>query len=84
MFKLRDMASDSDLSISCTPPDVLEAANLVTVNLLPQKSSEKYEKAYKRFMDFREAKHITMNRVLSGNTLSRAGKNIPGLLFFVA
>ena len=35
-----------------TPAELVEAANLVTLNLLPNKSREKYEQAYKRFMDF--------------------------------
>lgn len=52
------MDSESELSLSCTPPDIVEAANSATCDLLPQKSKEKYENAYKRFMDYRQSKHI--------------------------
>lgn len=47
------MDSDSDNSIPGTPPGILETARLSTLNLLPQNSREKYENAYKRFMDYR-------------------------------
>lgn len=40
-----------------TPPEIVEAASNVALNLLPPKSREKYEFAYKRFMDFRRGKN---------------------------
>lgn len=51
------MISDEEYSISGTPPEIKEAANLATLHLLPQKSKEKYEFAYKRFMDYRQSKN---------------------------
>lgn len=45
-----------DMDVSCTPPEIMEAANSASMNLLPAKSREKYENAYKRLMDFRQSK----------------------------
>lgn len=53
------MDSDEDIASFGTPPELVEAANMVTLNLLPKKSREKYEMAYKRFMDFCHKKKTT-------------------------
>lgn len=42
----------------CTPPDVVESANLAKLQLLPSKSKEKYESAYAKFMDYRQQKRV--------------------------
>ena len=49
---LLKMERDEDIIGFETPPEVVEATILVTLNLLPKKSREKSEQAYKRFMDF--------------------------------
>lgn len=46
------MDTDGDYSLPCTPPELVEAANAASLDLLPAKSREKYELAYQRFMDF--------------------------------
>ena len=38
--------------ISSTPPEIIEIANKVTLELLPQKSREVYECAYNRFIQW--------------------------------
>lgn len=53
-----DIDSDSEDFLVCTPPEVREIANNVTLHLLPQKSKEIYERAYARFMDYRQEKGI--------------------------
>lgn len=42
------MDSDDDVQL----PELVAAAKSVTLNLLPTKSQEKYEFAYKRFVDY--------------------------------
>lgn len=49
--------SDSEDSVKCTPPEITEAANEATLQLLPAKSKERYENAYKKFMCWYEAKN---------------------------
>lgn len=51
------MEIDDDL-IEGTPPDIQETAKEVMLHLLPQKSKEIYERAYKKFMDYRQEKNI--------------------------
>lgn len=53
------MDSDDDVQVSGTPPELVEAAKNVTLNLLPNKSKAKYEYAYKRFMDYCQEKKTT-------------------------
>lgn len=49
---------NDEFEFSCTPPDVAEAANIAVHNLLPEKSRERYEKAYKSFGDWCKEKKI--------------------------
>lgn len=37
-----------------TPPEIIETATNACLNLLPQKSRQKYEICYKRFMEWRQ------------------------------
>lgn len=41
-----------------TPPHIVEAANLATLDLLPVKSKARYEKEYELFMKWRQVKSI--------------------------
>lgn len=52
------MEIDNDEVIVGTPPDIQETAKEVMLHLLPQKSQEIYERAYKKFMDYRQEKNI--------------------------
>jgi hypothetical protein len=36
--------------ISCTPPEIREAANVAIQNLLPTKSRKRYEVVYEKFV----------------------------------
>lgn len=51
------MSSESDLDV-CTPPDVVEKANIATEKLLPEKSRERYNFAYSKFMNWRTNHNI--------------------------
>lgn len=57
MLGLDDLI-DEDF-FECTPPDVLEAANAATLNLLPEKSRTQYENVYKRFKEWCQKKKTT-------------------------
>jgi hypothetical protein len=50
--------SESDSPLECTPPKITEAARNTSLNLLPEKSRERYKIAYKQFMDWRTVKNI--------------------------
>jgi hypothetical protein len=52
------MEVDSDEDLPNTPPEVKEAANLVTLELLPLKSRARYEREYDMFMRWRQEKKI--------------------------
>lgn len=53
------MDSEEDLCTPpSTPPDVVASATLAKLQLLPEKSKEKYESAYVKFMDYRQQKHV--------------------------
>ncbi|XP_050315414.1 uncharacterized protein LOC126749762 [Anthonomus grandis grandis] len=52
------MMSDDDCSISGTPPELTEAVNAASLELLPVKSRNKYNYAYNRFMDYRTNKNV--------------------------
>lgn len=43
---------DSDDSINCTPEEIKDKAQEVTLNLLPDKSKHRYNLQYKLFMDW--------------------------------
>lgn len=43
-----------EITILGTPPEILTAAEAATANLLPSKSREQYERAYKLFTDWRK------------------------------
>lgn len=51
--------SDSDETFSFTPPEILKAAEETSINLLPKKSRQKYEKVYKDFLNWRCAKNTS-------------------------
>lgn len=51
--------SDDEFSIPGTPPELAEAVNIATLDLLPKKSRQKYEYAYNRFMDYRKNKNTS-------------------------
>ncbi|XP_050302263.1 uncharacterized protein LOC126740331 [Anthonomus grandis grandis] len=53
------MMSDDDCSISETLPELTEAVNAASLELLPIKSRNKYNYAYSRFMDYRTNKNVT-------------------------
>lgn len=50
--------ANSDTELENTPPDISEKASEVCNSLLPKTSKEKYELAYKKFMDWRKNKNI--------------------------
>lgn len=50
--------SSSDESMNLTPPDIVNAAQLLKENLLPPKSKEKYMAAYKNFIDWKNEKNV--------------------------
>ena len=47
------------------PQDILEKANVVSLNLLPLKSREKYEKEYQLFTCWMETRQIRTSRSCS-------------------
>ncbi|XP_050302598.1 uncharacterized protein LOC126740553 [Anthonomus grandis grandis] len=53
------MMSDDDCSISETLPELTEAVNAASLELLPVKSRNKYNYVYNRFMDYRTNKNVT-------------------------
>lgn len=53
------MMSDDDCSISGTPPELTEAVNTASLDLLPKKSKEKYNYSYNRFMEYRKNKNAS-------------------------
>lgn len=52
------MEENSEEELSCTPPDIAQTEEMVTLNLLPQKSRLKYEKNYKKFIDWCSIKKV--------------------------
>lgn len=52
------MLNDDFSAIDCTPPEVRDAANVVSLDLLPRKSREIYERSYLRLENFRREKKI--------------------------
>lgn len=52
------MDSESEISEAGTPPSVIEAANSASNDILPDKSRERYEFVYKKFMDWRNGNQI--------------------------
>lgn len=52
------MQVNSDSS-ECTPPDIVEAAQITSLKLLPEKSRKRYERAYEQFLAWRRNKKIT-------------------------
>lgn len=43
---------------NCTPPHIVEAARITSLNLLPEKSKKKYEMVYKCFMSWRKNHNV--------------------------
>ena len=50
------MDIDEINEISCTPPEIAQAAKSVALNLLPEKSRSKYEMQYELFSKWRDSK----------------------------
>jgi hypothetical protein len=53
------MENNSDSEMELTPPNILEAANITSENLIPQISKDKYKAAYNAFMDWRNKENTT-------------------------
>lgn len=51
--------SDDESPISGTPPELMDAVNTASLELLPRKSKEKYNYAYNRFMEYRKNKNAS-------------------------
>lgn len=49
----------SDEELSATPPELIEAARNVELNLLPSKSRKVYNDTYNRFMDYCKDKGVS-------------------------
>lgn len=45
--------SSSEDELALTPPEIMEAANITSLNLIPEISKKKYEATYKQFMEWR-------------------------------
>lgn len=59
------MESDEEIVESCTPPEIREAAQLASLDLLPAKSRKLYEQAYDKFLSWKtEKKAITSENCL--------------------
>ena len=59
---------DEISKVSCTPSEIAEIAKSVALNLLPEKSRDKYEIRYERFRkwcDSKETKNISENILLA-------------------
>lgn len=48
----------SEEKIICTPPEIRDAANLASLDLIPEKSKAVYERAYRRFEIYLEENSI--------------------------
>ena len=48
------MNTDDENEISLTPPNIKEAAEIASLNLLPEKSRKLYVTAYESFLDWRK------------------------------
>jgi hypothetical protein len=49
----------SDISdISCTPPEIREAANVAIQNIMPTKSRKRYEVVFEKFLQWCKDKNI--------------------------
>lgn len=66
---MNECDSDSELEeFSATPPEVAEIAKQASLNLLPEKSREKYEQEFRLFMEWcqnKKVNSITENVVLA-------------------
>lgn len=49
---------DTDSDLESTPPEILEAAKISSLKILPTKSRARYERAYEDFLDWRRRKGI--------------------------
>lgn len=52
-----EIEEDSEHEI-CTPEEIIERANVATLNLLPEKSKEIYLKEYNTFMEWRNQNNV--------------------------
>lgn len=60
--------SDSEDCFPCTPPEILEVAQTATLQLLPKKSRDKYEKEYEIFKTWcrqKKVKQVSENVLLA-------------------
>ncbi|KAF2878948.1 hypothetical protein ILUMI_27221 [Ignelater luminosus] len=53
-----NMDASSDSGMECIPPIVVEGSQNNSLNLLPEKTRQRYEVSYNQFMNWREAKDI--------------------------
>lgn len=51
-FKRLFIMESSDSEFNLTPPSILEAANVASLNLVPEKSKQKYTLSYNLFMEW--------------------------------
>lgn len=50
--------SGSDSEVSCTPPELKDAADSAIADLIPTKSKRQYEKSYSEFNDWCRKKNV--------------------------
>lgn len=58
-YLLFNMSSDSESEVNLTPDNIKMLAETATNNLLPIKSRERYEIAYKKFMDWQQNNKVS-------------------------
>lgn len=49
---------DSNSDSECTPPEIVEAAKITCLKILPTKSRARYERTYEEFINWRKGKDI--------------------------
>lgn len=62
------MQTDSDTDLDLTPPNIIEAAKVTTLNLLPETSKSMYQSTYNLFLNwkFLQCMHVlNVNDMLS-------------------
>lgn len=66
--------SDSDISVTCTPPELRDLIDSALSDLIPEKSKGKYEKCYSNFKDWcvnQNVKTVSEN-ILLGYLMQRS------------
>ncbi|KAJ8969132.1 hypothetical protein NQ317_003256 [Molorchus minor] len=59
--------TDSDILVSCTPPELKSIVNSALSDLIPKKSKRQYEKCYSEFKDWCDKQNV--KTILSENIL---------------